>query len=319
MKIVLIEPLNIPQDILQDLARPLVEAGHDFQAYDDVAASPEDQYQRCKDADIVMLANHPLPKEVVGRLDKTQFINIAFTGVDHVAVDTASEKGIQVANASGYASNAVAELALGLALALYRDFRPGDREIRQGSDFTAPLTGWEIKGKTVGIVGTGAIGLATARLFKAFGAQLIGYNRTEKTEALDLGLEYMSLEDLLRQADIVTVHLPLTPDTKGLLSKDKLALMKETAILINVARGPVVDNAALADLLNAGQIAGAGIDVFDGEPPLPDDYPLLTAKNTLLTPHVGFLTQEAMILRAELVFKNTQAFIDGQASNLVNA
>jgi D-3-phosphoglycerate dehydrogenase len=159
--------------------------------------------------------------------------------------------------------------------------------------------------------------LETAKLFKAFGANLIGYNRSENQEAKDLGIEYVTLDDLLAQADIVSVHLPLTDDTRHLLNKDKLSLMKDNAVIINVARGPIIDDAALTELLNDGKIAGAGIDVFDGEPPLPEDYPLLSAKNAILTPHVGFLSDEAMELRAQIAFENTTAFIEGNPQNIV--
>ena len=144
-----------------------------------------------------------------------------------------------------------------------------------------------------------------------------GYNRSEKQEAKDLGVELVELDELLQSADIVSVHLPLNDETRHLLNKDKLSLMKESAVIINVARGPIIDDSALADLLNEGKIAGAGIDVFDGEPPLPADYPLLSAKNAILTPHVGFLSDEAMELRAQIAFENTKAFIDGKPQNIV--
>ncbi|MDN6626967.1 MAG: hydroxyacid dehydrogenase, partial [Pisciglobus halotolerans] len=124
---------------------------------------------------------------------------------------------------------------------------------------------------------------------------------------------------LLDQADIVSLHVPLTSSTKGMISKEKLKLMKKSAILINCARGPIVDNDALADELNAERVAGAGIDVFDMEPPIPQDYKLLHAKNTILTPHVGFLTDEAMKKRAEIAFENTLSFLDGTPKNIVNS
>jgi len=127
----------------------------------------------------------------------------------------------------------------------------------------------------------------------------------------------MELDELLAQSDIVSLHIPLLSSTKGLISKEKLELMKESAILINCARGPIVDNDALADALNEGRIAGAGIDVFDMEPPIPGDYKLLQAKNAILTPHVGFLTNEAMELRAKIAFNNTMAFIEGKPQNII--
>lgn len=316
MKIALLEPLRVPEARINELAKPLIDAGHEFTYYPDKTTDPNELYERSKDADIVMIANNPYPAEVIERLENTKFINVAFTGFDHVDSKASKDKGIAIANASGYATTAVAELALGLTLDLFRAITKGNDDIRN-ANFPGPFQGREIKGKTVGIVGTGHIGLETAKLFKAFGANLIGYNRSEKQEAKDLGVELVELDELLQKADIVSVHLPLNDETKHLLNKDKLSLMKESAVIINVARGPIIDDAALTDLLNDGKISGAGIDVFDGEPPLPADYPLLSAKNAILTPHVGFLSDEAMELRAQIAFENTQAFIDGKPQNIV--
>lgn len=316
MKIALLEPLRVPEARINELAQPLIDAGHEFTYYPDKTTDPNELYERSKDADIVMIANNPYPAEVIEHLENTKFINVAFTGFDHVDSKASKDKGIAIANASGYATTAVAELALGLTLDLFRAITKGNDDIRN-ANFPGPFQGREIKGKTVGIVGTGHIGLETAKLFKAFGANLIGYNRSEKQEAKDLGVELVELDELLQRADIVSVHLPLNDETRHLLNKDKLSLMKESAVIINVARGPIIDDAALADLLNEGKIAGAGIDVFDGEPPLPADYPLLSAKNAILTPHVGFLSDEAMELRAQIAFENTKAFIDGKPQNIV--
>ncbi|KAF3302714.1 hydroxyacid dehydrogenase [Carnobacterium sp. PL12RED10] len=316
MKIALLEPLRVPEARINELAQPLIDAGHEFTYYPDKTTDPNELYERSKDADIVMIANNPYPAEVIERLENTKFINVAFTGFDHVNSKASKDKGIAIANASGYATTAVAELALGLTLDLFRAITKGNDDIRN-ANFPGPFQGREIKGKTVGIVGTGHIGLETAKLFKVFGANLIGFNRSEKQEAKDLGVELVELDELLQRADIVSVHLPLNDETKHLLNKDKLSLMKESAVMINVARGPIIDDAALADLLNDGKIAGAGIDVFDGEPPLPADYPLLSAKNAILTPHVGFLSDEAMELRAQIAFENTQAFINGKPQNIV--
>lgn len=316
MKIALLEPLRVPEARINELAQPLIDAGHEFTYYPDKTTDPNELYERSKDADIVMIANNPYPAEVIERLENTKFINVAFTGFDHVDSKASKDKGIAIANASGYATTAVAELALGLTLDLFRAITKGNDDIRN-TNFPGPFQGREIKGKTVGIVGTGHIGLETAKLFKAFGADLIGYNRSEKQEAKDLGVELVELDELLQRADIVSVHLPLNDETRHLLNKDKLSLMKESAVIINVARGPIIDDAALADLLNEGKIAGAGIDVFDGEPPLPADYPLLSAKNAILTPHVGFLSDEAMELRAQIAFENAKAFIGGKPQNIV--
>ncbi len=150
-----------------------------------------------------------------------------------------------------------------------------------------------------------------------FGCKLLAYSRTVKPALEQKGVHFVSLEELLRESDIVTLHVPCTDQTRGMIGKEQLALMKPTAVLINTARGPVVDNAALADALNAGQIAGAGLDVFDMEPPIPQDYPLLHAKNTVLTPHAAFATKEAMIARAHITFDNVTGYLDGKQINVI--
>lgn len=317
MKVALLEPLRVPEEMIEKLAQPIKESGHEFIYYDEKTTDPDELLQRSRDVDVVMIANNPYPKKVVEQLDQTKLINVAFTGVDHVAQKAAKNKDIKIANASGYSDQSVAELVIGLTLDLYRSISQGNTDIRKTS-FPGTIQGKEISGKTVGIIGTGNIGLKTAELFKAFGANLVGYNRSEKEEAKKIGLEYMSLDDLLSISDIVSVHLPMNSETENFLSEEKLNKMKDSAILINCARGPIVNNKHLADLLNDGKIAGAGLDVFDMEPPLPEDYSLLQAENTVLTPHVAYLTDEAMVKRAEIAFDNTLAFLKGEPKNIVN-
>lgn len=316
MKIKLLEPLNVPESLIEELAQPLKDAGHEFVYYDEKTTEANELAERSADADIVMIANNPYPAEAIKAAENLKLINVAFTGFDHVDTETAKEKGIKVANAAGYSDDAVAELVIGLTIDLYRKISQGDKDIRR-EDFSGPFQGKQIKGKTVGVVGTGNIGGQTAELFHAFGAELLGYNRSEKEHLKDLGMEYVSLDELLERSDIVTLHLPSNEETYHTFSRERLELMKEDAILINAARGPIIDNAALADILNEGKIAGAGLDVFDMEPPLPADYPLLDAKNAILTPHVAFLTDEAMVARAHIAFDNTMKFIEGNPQNIV--
>ncbi len=317
MIIKLLEPLRVPETLIEELAAPLKEAGHEFVYYNEKTTDASELAKRSEDADIVIIANNPYPKEAFEAAKNLKLIDVAFTGVDHVDQAAANEKDIKIANAAGYSNTAVAELVIGLTLDVYRRISFGNDSIRQGEDVVL-YQGNEIRGKTVGIIGTGSIGLETARLFKAFGANLIGYNRSEREEAKELGLEYVSLDDLMAQSDIISVHLPLNDATKNTLSREKLALMKESAILINAARGPIIDNEALADLLNDEKIAGAGIDVFDMEPPIPADYPLLDAKNAVLTPHVAYLTDESMVTRAHIAFDNVTKFIEGNPQNIIN-
>ena len=316
MIVKLLEPLSVPDSLIEELSAPIKEAGHEFVYYDEKTTDVEELAERSADADIVIIANNPYPKEAFQNAENLKLINVAFTGVDHVDQEAAKDQGIQIANAAGYSNTAVAELVIGLTIDVLRKISFGNESVRQGEDVTT-FQGNEIKGKTVGIIGTGSIGLEAARLFKAFGANLIGYNRSEKEEAKELGLEFVSLDDLLKQSDIVSVHLPLNDETKNTLSKEKLALMKPEAILINAARGPIIDNDALAELLNNEKIAGAGIDVFDMEPPIPEDYPLLSAKNAVLTPHIAFLTDESMVTRAHIAFDNVEKYLEGNPQNII--
>lgn len=318
MRVKLIEPLSITKELLNEYKTKLEDNGHEFISYDDKASTEEEFLERSKDAEILMIANTKLPDSVIEKSENLKLINVAFTGFDHVNVDLAKEKKIKVCNASGYSNTSVSELVIGMSLNIYRKINQSHQMTKEGKTHADYYRGLEIKDKTVAIIGTGNIGLETAKLFKAFGANLIAYSRTERQEAKDIGIEYVSLEDAFRKADIVSIHLALNKNTRGFINKELLSLMKKDAILINCARGPIIDNQALADLLNEEKIAFAGIDVFDMEPPIPSDYPLLNAKNVLLTPHIAYLTDEAMVRRAEIAFDNTLSFINGKEKNIVN-
>ncbi len=315
MKIALLEPLGVPGERIEALAAPIRARGHEFVTYAEKTTDPEELKRRSEGCGAVIIANTPYPSEVIRALDALKLVDVAFTGIDHVGLDACRERGITVCNAAGYSDGTVAELVLGMTVSLLRKLPEGDAAVRGGGT-SAGLRGREIAGRTVGVVGTGRIGMRVARLFLALGALVIAFSRHPNPEAQGMGIPYVSLEELLSRSDIVTLHIPSTPETRGLLSREKLALMKSTALFINCARGPIVDNAALAEALNAGRIAGAGIDVYDMEPPLPEDYPLLKARNTLLTPHVGFLSEESMARRAQIVFDNLQAFLDGTPRNV---
>lgn len=315
MKITLLEPLGIPAQVLAQYQASLESKGHTFTAYSDKTTDPAELIRRTGESDIAIIANNPYPAEVVAAAPNLKMLDVAFTGIDHVALEACKEKGIMICNAAGYSTQCVAELAIGLVIACLRNLSACETATRTGG-VGGPLRGREIGGRTVGIVGTGAIGTMTARLFQAFGAKVIAYSRTVRPEVEAMGVEYVTLEELMAQSDIVSVHVPNNQETKGMISKELIAAMKPSAIFINVARGAIVDNAALAEALNAGKIAGAGIDVFDMEPPIPADYPLLHAKNAVLTPHVAFATDESMLRRAEIVFQNVEAYLAGRPENV---
>lgn len=316
MKISLLEPLGVSKEIIDKLSKPLTDAGHEFTYYDKKTTDPAELAERSKGCDIVMIANNPYPESVVMQSEALKMIAVAFTGIDHVAVDACREKNVMICNASGYSTQTVAELIIGMAVDALRNVAVANKVVREGGT-SAGIGGREICGRTVGIIGLGHIGLQAAKIFQAFGAKVIAYSRTEKEECKALGIEYKSLEEVLSESDIVSLNLPLNKETRGFISADKLALMKKDAIFINCARGPIVDNKALAEALNNDKIAFACVDVFDMEPPIPADYPLLSAKNTLLTPHQAFISEEAMLRRADIVFNNVYAYLKGEPVNVM--
>ena len=315
MKIVMLESLGVAPEVINSLAAPLIEKGHEFISYDRVDKL-EVLSERSKDAEILVLANMPLPGEVIRKAENLKLISVAFTGIDHIDSAARYEKDIMVCNAAGYSTHSVAELTYGLIIAALRKIVPCDAATR-ASKTKEGLPQNELYGKTIGIVGTGAIGMRVAEIAKVFGCKVLAYSRTKKEYAEKLGVKYVTLEELLAESDIVSLHTPLTEATKGLINKERLSLMKQSAILINTARGPIVDNEALAEALRGGKIAGAGLDVFEIEPPLPEEHPLFKVPNAVLTPHVAFATKEAILRRAEITFNNICRWLEGNPQNVI--
>lgn len=313
MKVKILEPLGIPQEDLVKKIEAAVAGKAEPVFYEDRKEDVPTLIERVSDADVVVLSNFKFPAEVMEAAPNLKYICVAFTGYDHVDMDKARELGIQVSNCAGYSTVAVSELVFGYIIALYRYILEGDKAVRTGKT-SAGLRGIELAGKTFGIIGAGAIGLRVAALAKAFGCRVLAYSRTKKDVP---GVEFVDLETLLQSSDIVSLHLPQNEETINFINEERIALMKEEAIFINTARGPIVDSKALAAALNNGKIAGAAIDVFETEPPIAGDHPLLRAKNCLLTPHVAFLSLEAMYKRADIVAANLKAYLEGSPINLV--
>ena len=312
MKITVIEPLGVDNSLLENLAHESAPEA-EFVWYDARTTDTAELIKRGADADIIVLANQPIPAEVIAGWCLVKMIAVAFTGVDHIPLETCRSRGITVCNCAGYSTAAVADLVFGMLISLYRNLESCGTAVRTGGTKDG-LIGCELEGKKFGVVGAGAIGSRVIRIAQAFGCEVYAYSRTQKDIT---GVSWTDLDTLLSCCDIVSLHVPLTEETRGLISAEKLALMKPSAVLINTARGPVVDSAALSAALNSEQIAGACIDVFDIEPPLSPDTPLLQAKNLIAAPHIGFATREALVKRAHLVFENIRAFLDGSPKNCV--
>jgi phosphoglycerate dehydrogenase-like enzyme len=315
MKIVMLEPLGISEEKVLNLAKPFVDAGHTFEFCGEKIASENEQINKAKDADVLIIANSPLSGKVINAAPNLKMISVAFTGVDHVDAAACKERGIIVSNAQGYCTDAVAELVFGLILTVFRNIIPCHIRTKEGGTKDG-LVGNEVNGKTIGIIGTGAIGRRVGEIAKVLNCKLIGFDTYQSQEAIDMGIEYMELDQVFKKADIITLHTPLTEETKHLVNEKRLALMKPTAIIINAARGPVVDSEALAEALNSGRIAGAGIDVYEVEPPVNTDHPLLNANNVVVTPHIAFATKESIYRRAEITFENIAAWEKGKPQNV---
>ncbi|MBS6646821.1 MAG: hydroxyacid dehydrogenase [Clostridiaceae bacterium] len=312
MKMVIIEPLGVADDKLMEMASELKDKV-EIVYYNTRTTDTQELIERGKDADIIVVSNLPLNREVIEGCRNLKLLSVAFTGVDHIAMEACRNQGVTVCNCAGYSTCAVADLVFGMLISLYRNVIPCDLACRRGGTKDG-LVGFELEGKKFGVVGTGAIGERVALIAQAFGCEVYAYSRTVKDL---LGVKYVDLDTLLSECDIVSLHTPLNAQTKGLINKENIKLMKKNAVLINTARGPVVDTDALAEALKEGRLAGACIDVFEKEPPIDENHPLLDTPNTIVTPHIAFATKEALVKRAVIVFDNVKRYLDGKPQNII--
>ena len=303
MKIVFLEPLGLTVEAVERACDELKKHGHEVVVYPD--RKPEKNIERAADADIVVESNMPLRKDFLDACPKLKMLSIAFTGLDHIDMEECKRRNIVVKNAAGYSTEAVAEETICMMIGLYRHVIENDR-ITRSCKGPSIAPGREIAGKTVGIIGMGAIGQRTAALAQAFGCKVIAWNRTPKQVQ---GVTFVDKETLLKESDIVALHIALNDETRNFLTAKDFAIMKPSAVIVNAARGPVVNTKDLAEALKKGVIAGAALDVYDGEPPLSEDNPILSAPNTMLLPHIGFATKEAFEARLGIVVNNIYKFL----------
>ncbi|NJE07644.1 3-phosphoglycerate dehydrogenase [Thermococcus sp. M39] len=247
-----------------------------------------------KDVDAIIVRSKPkVTRKVIENAPKLKVIGRAGVGLDNIDLEAAKERGIQVLNAPAAASRSTAELVFALLLTVARKVAFADRKMREGVWAKKQALGLELEGKTIGIIGFGRIGYNVAKIANAFGMRILLYDPYPNEErAKEVSGTFVDLETLLRESDVVTLHVPLLPSTKYLINEEKLKLMKPTAILINAARGGIVEERALVKALQEGWIYGAALDVFEEEP-LPKDHPLTKLDNVVLTPHIGASTREA--------------------------
>ena len=291
-----------------------------LKVYDRTA--PEQVIERAKDADVLLTNKVVLGEKEINQLPKLRYIGVQATGYNVVDVEAARKHGITVTNIPAYSTASVAQMVMAHLLNITQSVEYYARENRAGRwaknpDFCYwdnPLI--ELADKQMGIVGFGRTGSAVARLASAFGMKVAAYT-SKPQEALPEGVEKLSLDELFATSDVVSLHCPLVPTTQHLVNAGRLALMKPTAILINTARGPIVDEQALADALNSGALHAAGIDVLCEEPPRTES-PLLTARNCFVTPHIAWATLEARTRLLDICEANLRAFIEGHPQNVVS-
>lgn len=318
MKIVMLDAYTTnPGDLSWDF---LNEYG-EVEIYD---RTPNDKIlERCIGADIIVTNKTPLNRETIDLLPDLKFIALLSTGYNIVDYMYLKEKGIPVSNIPSYSTEAVAQLVMSFILELTMNVGLHSESVKNGdwvnsTDFCywkTPLT--ELSGKTLGIFGFGRIGLAVAQRARAFGMNIIAYTPRLHGNEPDW-VTFVSLDEMLKNSDVVSMHCPLTPETEGIVNSEFIAKMKDGAYFINTSRGTVADETALANALNSGKLAGAGLDVLSTEPPKADN-PLLTAKNCFITPHIAWASFETRQRLVGIFKENIKAFINGRPQNVVNS
>jgi len=319
MKIVVVDGFTLnPGDLSW---APLERLGK-YAIYD--RSSPKEILARAADAEIVVTNKAILSRELIFALPKLKYIGVTATGYNIVDIEAARERGILVCNVPAYGSRSVAQMTIALLLELTQHVGHHAQTVREGRWSKSPdFCYWdypliELDGLTMGIVGFGRIGRAVADLARAFGMHILATGRssgTSVTVSSESGVEFVDLDTLFSRSDVISLHCPLTPETKHVVNAKRLATMKPSAFLLNTSRGPLIDEAALAEALNSGRIAGAGLDVLSVEPP-PPDHPLYHAKNCFITPHIAWATRAARSRLLEASIANIEAFLRGKPTNV---
>jgi len=318
MKIVILDGYTLnPGDLSWDELKQL----GDVEIHD---RTPQDKVvERAKDAEVVFTNKTPLGEDLLQQLPKLKFIGVLATGYNVINIEVAKQKGVVVSNVPGYGTPSVVQMTFALLMELTLHVQHHSNTVREGKwsaskDFCYwdyPLV--ELENKTIGIIGFGEIGSKVGDVATAFGMNIIGNSRTQTDQSHRKNFRWASVPELLQQSDVVSIHCPLTPETKGLINKENLQLMKPSAYLLNTSRGPVIVDQDLADALNNDVIAGAGIDVLSTEPP-PAGNPLFTAKNCIITPHIAWATKEARSRLMDITVSNLNAFVNGNPVNVVS-
>lgn len=279
--------------------------------------------QRIGDAELILTNKTVIDRAVMEACPNLKYIGLFATGYNVIDIAAAKEKGIVVCNAPAYSTAGVAQLAIAFMLHFYsmadeHNRRVHNGEWQQSADFCFYNRQiCELGGKTLGLIGFGNIARQVARIALAFDMEVLVYNRTVYPDAENEHLHFVSLSELYRNSDVISIHCPLFEETKGMINKAAIEQMKPNAIIINTARGPIINEQDLADALNAGRIQGAGVDVVSVEP-IRADNPLLTAKNCVITPHIGWAGRESRERLLDIVYDNIKGYVDGNIINCVS-
>jgi glycerate dehydrogenase len=284
--------------------------------------APDLVLERAKEAEIVLTNKTVLNRDTIQKLPKLKYIGVLATGYNVVDVAAARERNVPVANIPTYGTKSVAQMTFAMLLEMTQHVGHHAQTVADGRWTRSPdFCYWdfpliELEGLTMGIVGYGRIGQAVGELAVAFGMKVL-VNKSTPPKETPKGVQFVDLETLFRQSDVVSLHCPLTPQTKDLINAERIGWMKSTAFLINTGRGPLIDEVALTNALNSGRIAGAALDVLAVEPPKAEN-PLFKAKNCIITPHIAWATHAARARLMDIAVDNVKAFIDGTPKNLVN-
>jgi glycerate dehydrogenase len=304
-----------------DLSWASIEAFGELTVY---SRTPKEKIlERSDGADILLTNKTPLDRQTIEQLPSLTYIGVLATGYNVIDIEAAYSNDVVVSNAPGYGTSSVAQMAFALLLELCVHVQRhgdavGNGEWASSKDWcfwTYPLV--ELSGKTIGVIGFGDIGQKVADLATAFDMHVVAISRIQTDQSHRKNFAWKSLDELLSLSDVVSLHCPLTSDTKGLINMENLKKMKDSAFLINTSRGSLIAEQELAIALNDGVIGGAGLDVLEMEPPTKDN-PLLTAKNCIVTPHIAWATKESRMRLMQIVKDNLQAFLDGNPKNVVS-
>lgn len=314
MNIVFLEPLGLDNDRIKLLTSEFKKLGHNLTVHDTRNEDEDTLISRAENAEIIALSNIKISKRFIHSCPLLKMISVAFTGIDHIDINSCNEKNILVSNSAGFSNESVAELTIGMIISTYRNIAWGDSAIRMGGS-RGNYLGSELNGKTIGIIGCGNIGTRVAEICKVFNCKVLAYNRNPKN--ID-GVIFTDKDTLLKESDIISLHTPLTKETENLITEKDFKLMKPTTILINTARGPIVNKQDLCEALFNNTIAGAAIDVYDNEPPLDKQDLLFNAPNLLMLPHIAYATNESFEKRLNIVIQNIKQWINGTPQNIMN-